>query len=151
MVTFTLNGRAVTAAADGDTALLYVLANDFAQFGPRYGCGAAACGSCMVLLGDEAVPACVALLSAVQDAEVTTLTGLTERGAPGRVQRAFLAEQAGQCGYCVSGIIVAAEALLRSNPKPSETEVREALDRNLCRCGAHNSMVRAVLRAAAEA
>lgn len=151
MVTFTLNGTSVTAEADGDTPLLYMLANDFRQFGPKYGCGAAECGSCMVLIGDSALPSCVITLSSVENEDVTTLAGLTEEGGmPGRLQRAFLAEQAAQCGYCLSGIIISAEALLRENPNPTETEVREGLDRNLCRCGAHNSMVRAVLRAAGE-
>ena len=151
MVRLEANGNTAEIEADGNTPLLYVLANDLGLGGIKYGCGAAHCGSCMVLLGDEAVPSCVTPLSAVAERPVTTLSGLAQDGVPGRMQRAFIEEQATQCGYCVSGIIIAAEALLRRNPQPSEAEIRAALDDNLCRCGAHNRMVRAVLRAAREA
>lgn len=151
MARININGRTVEVDADGSVPLLYVLANDLELAGAKYGCGAAQCGACMVLIGDEAVPSCVTPLSAVGDQPVITLSGLAVNGEPSRLQQAFIDEQAAQCGYCVSGIIMSAEALLRANPQPDETEVRAALDSNLCRCGAHNRMVRAVLRASREA
>ena len=151
MIEFNLNGRAVTLDLPEETSLLTVLANDLNAFGPKYGCGAAQCGSCYVLVGDAATPACVTPLRAVAGAEVTTLAGLREGDGPGRTQRAFIAEQAAQCGYCLSGMIIAAEALLRRTPRPTIEEARAALDGNLCRCGAHNSILRAVVRAGEEA
>ena len=113
-------------------------------------CGANACGACNVIVGDHAVASCDAPLWSVADKDVTTIEGLGSAQQPHPLQRAFIAEQALQCGYCVSGILMSAAALLKRNPKPSDAEVRAALDRNLCRCGSHNRMVRAVLRAAAE-
>src|SRR5919107_5381438 len=116
--------------------------------GSRFGCGANQCGACHVLLGDRAVASCDTPLWAAEGTEITTVEGLGTPDRPHPLQSAFIAEQAMQCGYCVSGILISAAALLRRNPDPSEAEVRAALDRNLCRCGAHNRMVRAVLRAA---
>ena len=148
MTRFTLNGRAVQVALPAGEPLLQVLANDLGADGPKYGCGNAQCGSCTVLMDGNPVRSCVLPLSAADGRTLTTLAGLAEGGRPGRLQQAFIDEQAAQCGYCTSGIILQAQALLQRNPKPSDAQVRSALDGNLCRCGAHNRIVRAVLRAA---
>jgi len=148
MTRFTLNGRAVQVDLPASEPLLQVLANDLGADGPKYGCGKAQCGSCTVLMDGNPVRSCVLPLSAADGRTVTTPAGLTEGGRPGRLQQAFIDEQAAQCGYCTSGIILQAQALLQRNPKPSDAQVRSALDGNLCRCGAHNRIVRAVLRAA---
>ncbi len=144
-----LNGRACTVHAEEKTPLLYVLRNDCELKGTRFGCGAGQCGSCHVLLDGASVPACDTPLWAVEGKAVVTVEGLAEGGKLHRLQQAFIDEQAAQCGYCLSGILISAAALLRQNPHPSEAEVREALDKHLCRCGSHNRIVRAVLRAAA--
>lgn len=140
--------RRVMAAPD--TPLLYVLRNDLGLVGSRYGCGTGQCGACFVLVDGKAMPSCDAPLWSFAGKKITTVEGLGERGALHPVQEALLAEQAAQCGYCISGIAVAAVSLLKNNPSPSEAEIRAALDRNLCRCGAHNRVVRAVMRAAAQ-
>jgi len=116
--------------------------------GTRFGCGLNQCGACNVLVDGRAVASCDLPLSAAAGKDVTTVEGLGSPEQPHTLQSAFIAEQAMQCGYCISGILISAAALLRRNPDPSEAEVRAALDRNLCRCGAHNRMIRAVLRAA---
>jgi len=139
-----VNGRVHALAAAPQARLLDVLRDELGLKGTRFGCGANACGACHVLLGDRSVAACDTPLWAAQGDAVTTVEGL-----PPRLREAFLAEQAAQCGYCSSGILVSAEALLRATPQPSEAQVRQALDGHLCRCGAHNRIVRAVLRAAA--
>jgi aerobic-type carbon monoxide dehydrogenase small subunit (CoxS/CutS family) len=151
MVAFKLNGKDVSADAPPTAPLLTVLANDLNAFGPKYGCGRAQCGSCTVLIDGAAVRSCVTPASTANGRQVTTLEGLREGAGPGKLQRAFIAEQAAQCGYCAAGIIMQAQALLNRNPKPTEADVRSALDGNLCRCGAHNRIVRAVLRASKEA
>jgi nicotinate dehydrogenase subunit A len=143
-----INGAAVSVEADPATPLLSVLRGPLGLMGTRFGCGANQCGACHVLLGDRAVAACDLPLWSVGDEAITTVEGLGTPERPHPLQSAFVAEQAMQCGYCVSGILISAAALLRRNPRPTEAEVRAALDRNLCRCGAHNRMVRAVLRAA---
>ncbi len=143
-----VNGAEVSVAADPGTPLLSVLRDPLGLTGTRFGCGANQCGACHVLLGERAVASCDLPLWGVGDREITTVEGLGTADHPHPLQSAFIAEQAMQCGYCVSGILISAAALLRRNPDPSEAEVRAALDRNLCRCGAHNRMVRAVLRAA---
>jgi nicotinate dehydrogenase subunit A len=143
-----LNGVETRVEADPATPLLAVLRGRLGLLGTRFGCGANQCGACNVLVGDRAVASCDLPLSAVADQDVTTIEGLGSAERPHPLQATFIAEQALQCGYCVSGILISAAALLRRNPDPSEAEVRAALDRNLCRCGAHNRMVRAVLRAA---
>ena len=148
--TLRLNGAQRTVRADADTPLLYVLRNDLALNSPKFGCGLAQCGACIVLIDGQPVRSCVTSASAVAGQEITTLEGLSTNGKPSKLQQAFIDEQAMQCGYCVSGIIMRAQALLDQNPKPTEREVRLALDGNLCRCGAQNRMVRAVLRAAQE-
>jgi nicotinate dehydrogenase subunit A len=148
--TFLLNGSEHAVAGDGVTPLLDVLRNMLGLKGTRFGCGAEQCGACFVLIDGHAVAACTTPLWAVQDKSVTTVEGLGQPEAPHPLQRAFIAEQAAQCGYCTSGMLISAAALLARSPRPSEAEVRQALDRNLCRCGSYNRVVRAVLRAARE-
>jgi nicotinate dehydrogenase subunit A len=144
-----VNNRACTVQADENTPLLYVLRNDCELKGSRFGCGASQCGSCHVLLDGASVPACDTPLWSAEGKAVVTVEGLGTAGALHPLQQAFIDEQAAQCGYCLSGILISAAALLQLNPEPSEAEVREALDKHLCRCGSHNRIVRAVLRAAA--
>ena len=145
-----VNGHAHEVKAAEDAPLLFVLRNDLHLNGPKFGCGLAQCGACIVLVDGQPVRSCVTSASAVAGQEITTLEGLSTNGKPSKLQQAFIDEQAMQCGYCVSGIIMRAQALLDQTPKPTEREVRLALDGNLCRCGAQNRMVRAVLRAAQE-
>jgi nicotinate dehydrogenase subunit A len=149
-VQFRLNGVAMDIDADPDRSLLDILRGKLGMIGPHFGCGAGECGACHVIVGDHAMTSCDMPLWSVADKDVTTLEGLGSAEHPHPLQRAFIAEQAMQCGYCVAGILMSAAALLKRNPKPTETEVRAALDRNLCRCGSQNRMVRAVLRAANE-
>lgn len=149
-IQFQLNGTATAVDADPDQALLDVLRGRLGVTGAHFGCGAGECGACYVMVDDRAMASCDMPMWSVADKDVVTVEGLGTAGAPHPLQRAFIAEQAMQCGYCVSGILISAAALLKRNPSPTEAEVRAALDRNLCRCGAHNRMVRAVLRAAAE-
>jgi len=149
-IRFCLNGAEIEIDADPDTPLLEVLRGPQGMTGTHFGCGAGECGACNVMIGDHAVSACDTPLWSVANKDVTTIEGLGNPQSPHPLQRAFIAEQALQCGYCVSGIIMSAAALLRRNPDPSIADVKSALDRNLCRCGSHNRMVRAVLRAAAE-
>jgi nicotinate dehydrogenase subunit A len=150
MTELEVNGQRRSVSAGPDTPLLYVLRNDLGLVGSRFGCGTGQCGACFVIVEGKALPSCDAPLWSVAGKKVTTVEGLAKGGELHPVQKALLAEQAAQCGYCISGIAVAAAALLSNNQNPSEKEVREALDRNLCRCGAHNRVVRAVLRAAKE-
>jgi len=150
IITLKVNGSPREVAAAEDTPLLYALRNDLNLKGTRFGCGLGLCGACHVLIDGHAVPACDTPLWSAQGKEITTIEGLGTPDAPHALQRAFIAEQAAQCGFCSSGVIIGAAALLKRNPHPSEAEVREALDRNLCRCGTHNRIVRAVLRAAQE-
>ena len=149
-ICFRLNGVETTVDADPDRSLLDILRGELGMTGAHFGCGANECGACHVLLGDHAVAACDTPLWSVADKDITTPEGLGSAQAPHPLQRAFIAEQALQCGYCIPGILMSAAALLRQNPNPTGTEVRAALDRNLCRCGSHNRIVKAVLRAAAE-
>jgi nicotinate dehydrogenase subunit A len=148
--TVTVNGRPVRVQAEDDTALLYVLRNHLGLKGTRFGCGIGVCGACSVLVDGHPVYSCDTPLWSVTGKEVTTVEGLGSDGGPHPVARAIVEEQAAQCGYCMSGIVVNAASLLATNPDPSESDVRAALDDNLCRCGAHNRVVRAVLKAAAE-
>ncbi|HET7766205.1 MAG TPA: (2Fe-2S)-binding protein [Burkholderiales bacterium] len=150
-VCLTVNGVESAVEAGPNTPLLYALRNDLSLRGTRFGCGSGQCGACFVLIDGRATPACDTPLWSVAGKHITTVEGLGQRGAFHPLQEAFVAEQAAQCGFCTSGILISAAALLAKNPNPSETEVRAALDRNLCRCGSHNRMVRAVLRAAAGA
>jgi nicotinate dehydrogenase subunit A len=148
-MTLRVNGRERTVNADPDTPLLYVLRNDLSLNGPKFGCGLSQCGACTVIIGGEAVRSCVTPLSSVT-AEVTTLEGLGTVEKPHPVQKAFIAEQAAQCGYCANGMIMTAKAFLDRNKKPSEAQIREALAGNLCRCGTHLRIIAAVKRAAQE-
>jgi nicotinate dehydrogenase subunit A len=149
-VRFRLNGKPTEVDANPDRALLDVLRTQLGVTGPHFGCGSGECGACRVMVGDHAVTACDTPLWSVADKDVTTVEGLGSAAHPHPLQSAFISEQAMQCGYCVSGILISAAALLKQNPKPTEAEVRAALDRNLCRCGSQNRIVRAVLRAANE-
>jgi nicotinate dehydrogenase subunit A len=149
-VRFRLNGVEMDVEADPDRSLLDVLRGQLGMIGPHFGCGAGECGACNVIVGDRAMSSCDMPLWSVADKDITTLEGLGSADAPHPLQRAFIAEQALQCGYCVSGILMSAAALLKRNPAPSSDDVKEALDRNLCRCGSHNRIIRAVLRAAAD-
>jgi nicotinate dehydrogenase subunit A len=149
-IRFRLNGVETTVEADPDRSLLELLRGQLGMTGPHFGCGANECGACNVMIGDRAVASCDTPLWSVADKDVTTVEGLGSEAQPHPLQRAFIAEQALQCGYCVPGILISAAALLMRNRNPSSDEVKAALDRNLCRCGSHNRMVRAVLRAAAE-
>jgi nicotinate dehydrogenase subunit A len=146
----TVNGVQTALEVDPGTPLLYALRNDLGLKGTRFGCGSGQCGACIVLVDGHPTPACDTPLWSVAGKSITSVEGLATGGELHPLQNAFLAEQAAQCGYCTSGILISAVALLAKNPRPTEREVREALDRNLCRCGSHNRMVRAVLRAASE-
>jgi nicotinate dehydrogenase subunit A len=150
-IRFTVNGQNRVLRAAQNTPLVYVLRNDLGLKGTRLGCGADQCGACHVLVDGESVPSCDTPLWAVAGKNVVTIEGLGSPQRPHRLQRAFIAEQAGQCGYCLSGIMISAAALLARTPDPTEEQVRAALDPHLCRCGTHNRIVRAVLRAAKEA
>ena len=146
-----VNGNAARVEADASTPLLYVLRNDLGLAGTRFGCGTEQCGACLVLVDGKPRYACTLTVGEAAGRRVTTIEGLSQGGEPHPVQRALLEEQAAQCGYCISGIVMRAVALLAENPQPDERQVREALDPHLCRCGSHNRIVRAVLRAAREA
>jgi aerobic-type carbon monoxide dehydrogenase small subunit (CoxS/CutS family) len=148
MVMVTINGSAREIDVDPATPLLYVLRNDLGLNGAKFGCGLGQCGACTVLVDGRAVYSCVVPIAALEGREVTTLEGLGTEAEPGRVQRAFIEEQAAQCGYCIPGMILRTEALLRANPAPSEDDIRAALGANLCRCGTHMRILRAVRRAA---
>ena len=145
-----VNGQEQSIEAAEDASLLSVLRGQLGLTAAHFGCGVNQCGACYVLLDGHAVASCDTPLWAAAGKEVTTVEGLGTPEEPHPLQRAFIAEQAMQCGYCVSGVLISAAALLKRAPNPSEAEIRAALDRNLCRCGAHNRMVRAVLRAASE-
>ncbi len=146
-VAFTVNNTAATLAIAPETPLLDALRNHLGLTGTRYGCGAEQCGACVVLIDGAPAYACTTPVAAIAGREVTTVEALGSPEAPHPLHRAFLAEQAGQCGYCLSGILIAAAALLARNADPSRAEVAAALDPHLCRCGAHNRMIRAVQRA----
>ena len=146
-MSFCLNGAEVALPETG--TLLQALRGDFCLNGPKLGCGAEACGACHVLLDGVSVPSCALPVAAVAGRVVVTLEGLGTEEKPHPLQTAFLAEQAGQCAYCIPGIIISAAALLAANPRPDEDAVRAALQPHLCRCHSHNRIIRAVLRAAA--
>ena len=148
-VDFIVNGRKVGVSVEAATPLLAVLRNALGLTGSRFGCGLEQCGACMVLVDGEPVYACTREVGTVAGKTVITIEGLSNGGSLHPLQQAFLAEQAGQCGYCLSGILMSAKALLDRNPHPSRAEIVTALERHLCRCGAHNRIIRAVERAAA--
>ena len=147
MATITVNGRQHEVAAAPDTPLLYVLRNELELNGPKFGCGLAQCGACTVHIDGKPARSCSVPVSAVKG-KVTTIEGLGTPDKPHPLQAAFVAEQAAQCGYCINGMIMTASAFLAQNPRPSEQQVRAALDGNLCRCGTHMRILRAVRRAA---
>ena len=149
-IKFDLNGTAVNVDIDEDTALLEVLRNDIQLNGPKFGCGLAQCGACAVLLDGVSIRSCVTPIALVAGRSVTTLEGLGNRDTPHPLQKAFIAEQAMQCGYCVSGIMTSAAAFLSANASPTPEEIKAALSGHLCRCGAQPRMVRAIERAAEE-
>lgn len=148
---FKLNGQDVSVDAPPETSLLIVLNNDLDQHGAKFGCGLSQCGACTVLIDGDPVRSCQTTAQSAIGRSVTTLAGLTENGEPGPLQQAFIDEQAAQCGYCTSGMIIQAQALLDRNPNPTESDIRTALNGNLCRCGSQNRVVRAVIKAAQEA
>ena len=148
MVRLNVNDRAHEVDADPRTPLLYVLRDDLGLNGAKFGCGLGQCGACTVLVDGRAIFSCVTPISVLESRPITTVEGLGTAENPGALQRAFLDEQAAQCGYCIAGMIMRAEALLRSNRSPSEAEIRAHMEPNLCRCGAHMRILRAVRRAA---
>jgi|SRR5436190_11939783 len=150
MLELHVNGVQQKLEAHRDTPLLYVLRNDLGLVGSRFGCGSGQCGACFVLVDGRPIASCDLPIWSVEGKQITTIEGLRKNDELHRVQKALIAEQAAQCGYCMSGIAISACALLATNKSPSEQEVRVALDKHLCRCGSHNRVVKAVLRAAHE-
>jgi nicotinate dehydrogenase subunit A len=152
MASFALrvNGETRTVVVEGDTPLLYVLRNDLELNGPKFGCGLAQCGACTVLVDGKPIRSCVTPVSAVAKGRITTIEGLGTVDALHPLQRAFIEEQACQCGFCGSGMVMSAKALLDRNRRPSDRQIKEALNEHLCRCASHNRIIRAVQRAAKE-
>jgi nicotinate dehydrogenase subunit A len=148
MTTLTVNGETYEITADPTTPLLYVLRNDLELNAAKFGCGLGQCGACMVLVDGQPVISCITPIAAMEGREIRTLEGLGTIDDPGPLQRAFMEEQAAQCGYCIPGFMMVAQALLERNPTPTEQEVRQALEPVLCRCGTHMRILRAVHRAA---
>lgn len=147
-ISLKVNGVERSVSVDPGTPLLYVLRNDFELNAPKYGCGLSQCGACTVLIAGKAVRSCITTVAGAAGKNITTLEGIGTVDKPHPLQRAFMAEQAAQCGYCANGMILTAKAFLDRNPHPTEAQVRKALAANLCRCGTHNRIVRAILRAA---
>ena len=150
MTTYQLNvnGKSRTVDAESDTPLLYVLRDNLGLQGPKYGCGLGQCGACTVLVNGEAVRSCVTPVASIKAAKVVTLEGLGTPEAPHPVQQAFIDEQAVQCGYCINGMVMQSVSFLNKTPKPTEAQISQALVNNLCRCGTHTRIVKAVARAA---
>ena len=149
-ISLKVNGTSRTTPAEPDTPLLYVLRNDLFLVGAKFGCGLAQCGACTVLVDGTAVRSCVTPVGGLGNAEITTIEGLGSADKPHPLQKAFIDEQAAQCGYCINGMVMTAKELLDKKPQPTETDVRRALAGNLCRCGTHNRIIAAVMRAAQE-
>jgi len=145
-----VNGAPHEVTLEGDTPLLYALRNDLELSAAKFGCGLAQCGACTVIVGGTAVRSCRTEVRTVENRDITTLEGIGTDAKPHPLQTAFIAEQAMQCGYCINGMIMSAKALLDKNPKATDAQIREALAGNLCRCGSHNRIVRAILRASKE-
>jgi nicotinate dehydrogenase subunit A len=150
VIALKVNGRAHSVDVDAATPLLYVLADDLALNGPKFGCGLGQCGACTVIVDDRAVRSCITPVGTVGDAEITTLEGLGTSAAPHPLQQAFVEEQAAQCGFCLSGVILTAKALLDRNPHAGDAEIREALRGVLCRCFVNTRMLKAIKRYAQE-
>ena len=146
LITLRVNGRSHTLDADPVTPLLYVLSDDLALRGPRFGCGLGQCGACTVLVKGQAIRSCMTPVQAVAGAEVTTLEGLGTSERPHPIQQAFIDEQASQCGFCLSGVILSAKALIDQKPKATDDDIRQALSGVLCRCFGHNRMLAAIRR-----
>ena len=145
-----VNGRNRGVETEPDTPLLYALRNDLQLNGPKFGCGLAQCGACTVIMEGAAIRSCITPVSAAQNKPVTTLEGLGSTKKMHKIQQAFVDEQAVQCGYCINGMIMTTKALLDKNPKPSDAQIKQALAGNLCRCGTHVRIVRAVKRASGQ-
>ena len=143
-----VNGRKEAVDAEPDTPLLYILRDDLKLNGAKFGCGLGQCGACTVIVGSDAVMSCLMPVSGIGARAIRTVEGLGNAGLPGRLQRAFIAEQAAQCGYCIAGMIMRAQALLEQHPTPSEAQIRSHMALNLCRCGTHMRILRAIRRAA---
>jgi nicotinate dehydrogenase subunit A len=148
MITLNVNGQPRQVDADPATPLLYVLRDHLELNGAKFGCGVGQCGACTVMVDGEAIFSCITPVSVLRDRQIKTIEGLGTIDNPGPLQRAFIEEQAAQCGYCIAGMIMRAQALLEKNPSASEAEIRETLSPNLCRCGTHMRILRAVGRAA---
>jgi len=149
-VSLKVNGKTQVVNVDPETPLLYVLRNDLQLNGPKFGCGLAQCGACTVIMNGNAIRSCVTRVSAAQNQPVTTLEGLGSTKKMHKIQQAFVDEQAVQCGYCINGMIMTSKALLDKNPKPTDDQIKEALAGNLCRCGTHTRILRAVKRASGQ-
>jgi nicotinate dehydrogenase subunit A len=149
-ISLNVNGRTQVIDAEPDMPLLYALRNDLQLNGPKFGCGLAQCGACTVIMNGNAVRSCVTPLSGTQNKQVTTLEGLGTVKKLHKIQQAFVDEQAAQCGYCINGMIMTAKALLDKNPKPTDAQIKQALAGNLCRCGTHLRILRAVKRASGQ-
>jgi nicotinate dehydrogenase subunit A len=148
-IVLNINDKPQAIDADPSTPLLYVLRNELALHGPRFGCGLGQCGACTVHLDGRPTFSCILPIAAVGERKIITLEGLLEGGKPNKLQQAFIDEQAAQCGYCISGMVMRAQALLRANPSPTDGEIRKYMRPNLCRCGTHAAILRAIKRAAA--
>jgi nicotinate dehydrogenase subunit A len=149
-ISLKVNGKTRVVDTDPSTPLLYVLRDDLGLKGPKFGCGMAQCGSCKVIMNGEAVPSCNIPVTAARNRTITTLDGLRTAARPHPLQTAFIEEQAGHCAYCINGMIMTAKVLLDKNPKPTDSEIKNALASNLCRCGSHLRIVRAVQRASGQ-
>ena len=150
VIRLTVNGQAHALDVDPDTPLLYVLSDDLALNGPKFGCGLGQCGACTVIVKGQAIRSCITPVKAVGGAEITTLEGIGTIEKPHPLQKAFIEEQAAQCGFCVNGVIMTAKAFLDKNPKASEEEIQQAMSGVLCRCFTHVRMLRAIARARGE-
>jgi len=148
MITLNVNGQSVDVDADPTTPLLYVLRNDLQLNAAKFGCGLGQCGACTVTVDGKPVFSCLTPISVLEDREITTVEGLGTEESPGALQQAFIDEQAAQCGYCIPGMMMRAHALLSRNASPSDAEIREWMQPNLCRCGTHTRVLRAIRRAA---
>jgi nicotinate dehydrogenase subunit A len=149
-ISLKVNGKTQVVDVDPETPLLYVLRNDLQLNGPKFGCGLAQCGACTVIMNGNAIRSCVTQVSSAQNQPVTTLEGLGSTKRMHKIQQAFVDEQAVQCGYCINGMIMTSKALLDKNPKPTDSQIKEALAGNLCRCGTHTRILRAVKRASGQ-